>query len=43
MAVRKQGAGKKQEIMGRAEFLETLREEVDTRALRDGAGQVEGS
>jgi threonyl-tRNA synthetase len=43
VAVRKQGAGKKQEVMSRADFLATLREEIGTRALRDGAGQVEGS
>ncbi len=43
VAVRKQGAGKKQEFMSRADFLATLREEIGTRALRDGAGKVEDS
>lgn len=43
VAVRKKGAGKKQEIMGRGEFLEILQNEVETRALRDLPGQDEGS
>jgi threonyl-tRNA synthetase len=34
VAVRRPGAGKKQEIMSRQEFLEALREEVRSRALR---------
>jgi threonyl-tRNA synthetase len=41
VAVRKQGAGKKQEVMSRTSFLEVLRKEVETRALREGAGGSE--
>jgi threonyl-tRNA synthetase len=33
VAVRKRGAGKKQEIMPRAEFVERLGEEIRTRAI----------
>jgi threonyl-tRNA synthetase len=33
VAVRKRGAGKKQDVMPREEFVETVAEEVRTRAL----------
>jgi threonyl-tRNA synthetase len=32
-AVRKRGAGKKQEVLPRAEFVERLRQEIDAKAL----------
>jgi threonyl-tRNA synthetase len=38
VAVRTRGAGRKQEVVDRAEFMERLKREVETRALRTGTG-----